>query len=171
MFFKSVFAFSLTALAAGAVALAADVPADTQKALTDIYAQTCTTIMDPSDKNFDTALAYLAPDFVSTDLKGATHKRDEVSGLMKQQLKMFHATSCENKFESVTASDASTVVVVNTNKVAGDVQAPDAKHEFVATNKSQDTWKLVNGKWLESQSKDLRVLVKVDGNVVQDQGQ
>ena len=30
--------------------------------------------------------------------------------------------------------------------------------------------KLVDGKWLQSASKDLRVLVKVDGNVVQDTG-
>lgn len=171
MFLKSAFVFSFAALLAGGSAMAADVPADTQKALYDIYTLNCTAAMDPSDKNFDASAAYLSPDFVSIDLKGTQRKRDEVIAMGKQQLKMFHATSCDNKFESIASSDPSTVVIVNTSKISGDVQAPDGKHEFDATNKAQDTWKLVNGKWLETQSKDLRVLVKVDGNVVQDQGQ
>ncbi len=171
MFAKSTLAFSIAALLCAGAARAADVPADTQKALNDIYGLTCAAALDPTDKNFDAATASLSPDFVAIDPKGTQHKRDEVVATGKQQMKMFHATSCNNNFESVTASDASTIVVVNTEKIGGDMQAPDGKHEFAVTNKAQDTWKLVNGKWLQTQSKDLHILVKVDGNVVQDQGQ
>jgi hypothetical protein len=112
----------------------------------------------------------LSPDYVAVDFKGTEHKRDEVLSLEKQQLKTFKASSCDNKFNSVTQTDPSTIVVVNTSDIAGEIQAPDGKHDFTATNKAQDTWKLADGKWLQTQSKMLHVLVKVDGNVVQDQG-
>lgn len=167
---KAVFSFALAALCAGGVAFAADVSADTQKTLTDAYGLTCSAVLDPTDKNFDAATAVLSPDYVDIDFKGASHKRDEVLSIMKQQLKTFKASSCENKFDSVTQTDPSTIVVVNTSNIAGEIQAPDGKHDFTALNKAQDTWKLAGGKWLQTQSKAMHVLVKVDGNVVQDQG-
>lgn len=149
----------------------ADVAPDVQKTLNDTYQLTCTAVLDPSDKNMDAATASLSPDFVNVDFKGKETKRDELLGVMKQQLKTFHGTSCDIKMESVTQSDPNTIVVVSSLKVAGDIQAPDGKHEVEQTAKSEDTWTQSGGKWLETKSKDLRALVKVDGNVVQDQGQ
>lgn len=170
MVFKTSVSSLLAASMCAGIAFAA-VPADTQKAFTDIYAQVCQSAMDPTDKNFDAAAAYLSPDYTETDVKGVTHKRDEVLASAKQQLKMFKATSCDNSFNSITSPDASTIVIVNTEKLAGEIQAPDGKHDFTASNKTQDTWKQVGGKWLQTTSKDLHVLVKVDGNVVQDAGE
>ena len=169
---KSAFALGLAAaLFAGGTALAADVPADTQKALTDLYAANCTAAMDGSDKALDSMAAQLAPDYVNIDFKGKQTGRDESVASMKQQFKMLHVTSCDNALAAWSATDASTIVVTDTQHAGGDVQAPDGKHQFTVTSKTQDTWKNVGGTWLESQSKDLRFLLKVDGNVVQDQGE
>ena len=168
--------FKSALLTAAAVLLVAgparaDVAPDVQKTLTDAYQLTCTAVLDPTDANVDAAFAVLSPDFVNIDFKGKQTSRDEVVAQAKQQLKTFHGTKCENKSESMTQSDPNTIVVVETGVIEGDIQAPDGKHELSSTQKSQDTWKLVNGKWMQTQSKDLRALVKVDGNVVQDQGQ
>ena len=62
------------------------------------------------------------------------------------------------------------ILVTNVLHMEGDLQTPDGKHNFLLTSKALDTWKNVDGKWLQSQSKDLRILVKIDGNVVSDQG-
>ncbi|MBV8117557.1 MAG: hypothetical protein JOZ01_06240 [Candidatus Eremiobacteraeota bacterium] len=152
------------------VARAADVDDATQKALTADYALRCTAALDPSDANIDAAFAALAPEFVGIDPKGKQIARDEVVAQGKQQMKMLHATACDNKIESFTLSDPSTIVVVNTFHLEGDLQTPDGKHDLLLTEKSQDTWKNESGKWLASQSKDTQLLVKIDGNVVQDQG-
>ena len=156
-------------VSAGA-ARAADVPDAVQKTLNDNYALTCTMAMDPTDANFAAAFGLLTPDYVSIDPKGKQQTRDEVIGNAKQQLKTVHITACTNKFDSLSAPDASTAVVVNTVHYVGDIQTPDGKHDFDITAKAQDTWKLIAGKWLNAQGKDLHFLMKVDGNVVQDQG-
>lgn len=170
MDFKSALVTAAAVLLVAAPARA-DVAPDVQKALNDNYQLTCAAVLDPSDKNMDAAVAPLSPDFVNVDFKGTERKRDELVGMMKQQLKTFHGTSCDVKMDSVTQSDPNTIVVVSSLKIAGEIQAPDGKHDVEQTAKSQDTWALSNGKWLETKSKDLRSLVKVDGNVVQDQGQ
>ncbi len=168
--------FKSALLAAAAVVLVAaparaDVTPDVQKTLDDNYQLTCAAALDPSDKNMEAATAPLSPDFVNVDFKGKETKKDELVGMMKQQLKTFHTATCDIKIESATQSDPNTIVVVSSLKITGEVQAPDGKHDIEQTAKSEDTWALNNGKWLEMKSKDLRSLVKVDGNVVQDQGQ
>ena len=83
---------------------------------------------------------------------------------------MLHITSCSNTIQSTTLSDPNTVVVVVDNKIAGQLQAPDGNHDIDVTSSSQDTWKLENGAWLQTQSKDVSALVKIDGKVVEDEG-
>ncbi|MGB8520560.1 MAG: nuclear transport factor 2 family protein [Candidatus Tumulicola sp.] len=163
-------AFACAAIAATGIGRAADVDDATQKALNANYALRCTAAFDPSDANLDAAFAVLAPDFVAIDPSGKQVTRDQVVGQGKQQMKMLHATACDDKVESYTLSDPNTIVAVADFHLEGDIQAPDGKHELVVTEKSQDTWKNVGGKWLAANSKDLQVQVKVDGNVVQDQG-
>lgn len=163
-------AFACAVMAAAGVGRAADVDDATQKALNANYALRCTAAFDPSDTNMDAAFAVLAPDFVAVDPKGKSVTRDEVVGQGKQQMKMLHATTCNETVESFSQSDPNTVVAVSNFHLEGDLQAPDGKHDLVITEKAQDTWKNVSGKWLASQSKDLQILVKVDGNVVEDQG-
>jgi hypothetical protein len=167
---KSVLVFLSAIMVSTALAGAADVPDAVQKALYANYELGCAAALDPSDPNVAAFEGTLAPAFVAVDTKGKETKRDEVIANFKQQMKVLHATACDSKFESVTAPDANTLVAVNTLHVAGELQAPDGKHDFDFTNKTQDTWTLVGGKWLETNGKDLRVLVKIDGNVVQDQG-
>jgi uncharacterized protein DUF4440 len=150
---------------------AATVPDTTQKTLTAQYDLTCTAVQDPSDKNLTAAFASLSPDFVAIDAKGKPHKRDEIVAAVRMQLKMFEADDCTTTMDSMTAPDASTVVVVATQHVTGSVQGQDGtKHAVDQTSKSSDTWKLAGGNWSETQSKSLRVLVKVDGKVVDDEG-
>lgn len=163
-------AIAIAAACTAGPARAAGVDDATQKALTADYALGCTAAFDPSDANLDAAFANLSPDFVNIDPKGKQSTRDEVVGQGKQQMKMLKATACTNTFESFTQADPSTIVVVNTLHIEGGIQAPDGKHDLDLTDKAQDTWKNVGGKWMETQSKDQRVLVKIDGNVVQDQG-
>ncbi|HKU66264.1 MAG TPA: nuclear transport factor 2 family protein [Candidatus Baltobacteraceae bacterium] len=146
------------------------VPDATQKSITAMYALRCTAVQDPTDKNLDAAFAMLAPDFVAIDPKGKEHKRDEIVATQRMQIKQIEADDCTNSLDTFAAPDANTVTLVNTSHVTGSVQAPDAKHQIDATVKSADTWKLVNGAWMEEQSKSLRALVKVDGNVVEDTG-
>lgn len=171
MYLKSAAAFAVAVLSFAAAAQAADAPADVAKSITANYALNCTMALNPTDANFDVAAATLAPTFSETSLKGTTQTREEVIAQGKQQLKIMHVTTCENNVVSMTQSDPNTVVAVVSAHMEGDMQAPDGKHDFDYTGKSQDTWTLTGGKWLESGSKQQRVLVKVDGNVVQDQGQ
>jgi hypothetical protein len=149
---------------------ASAVPDSTQKAITAQYDLVCTAVQDPSDKNLDAAFATLSTDFVAVDAKGKQHKRDEIIAAQRMQLKMLEADDCTMTVNSITSSDPSTVVVVATSHVTGAIPGQDGKHQLDATNKSSDTWKLVNGTWLETQSKDLRILVKVDGKVADDEG-
>jgi hypothetical protein len=170
MSLKSALALAVAVFAVAGVARAADVPADVQAALKADYALNCTTVMNPTDANFDAMTALMAPDFKNTDPSGKTETRDQVVTMGKQQMKMMQAATCDNTIVSETQSDAGTVVVVNTSHITGTLQAPDGKHQFDYTGKSQDTWSAAGGKWLETASKDLHVTVKVDGNVVQDIG-
>ena len=129
MDFKSALLAAAGILLVAAPARAADVAADVQQTLNADYQLTCTAVLDPSDKNMDAATAPLSPDFVNVDFKGKETKRDEVIGMMKQQLKIFHGTSCNIALDSVTQSDPNTIVVVSSLKLAGDLQAPDGKHD------------------------------------------
>lgn len=170
MDFKSAL-LSATAVLLVTAPARADVSPDVQKTLNDTYQLTCAAVLDPTDPNMDAAFAAMSPDFVNVDLKGKQEKRDDVIGMVKQQLKLFHGTSCNIAIDDLTQPDPNTVVLTSTLKVEGDFQGQDGKHEVQQTGKSQDTWKLNGGKWMETQSKELKQLVKVDGNVVQDAGQ
>ncbi len=98
-------------------------------------------------------------------------KRDNVIANAKQQMKTFHGTSCENSIDAATQPDANTIVATASQNIEGQIQTPDANHDLSVKTKTQDTWKLMNGSWMETTSKELRTLVKVDGKVVQDDGQ
>ncbi|HEY9179149.1 MAG TPA: nuclear transport factor 2 family protein [Candidatus Baltobacteraceae bacterium] len=165
--------FLISALATAGVAqaqTAGTVPAATQKTINGLYQLTCAAVQEPTDKNLNAAFAVLAPDYVETDAKGKQHKRDEVVAAGRMQLKMIEADDCTISVDSMTAPDPSTLVIIATQHVTGSVPGQDGKHQLDATSKSSDTWKLENGSWLETQSKNLRALVKVDGNVVDDEG-
>lgn len=158
------------AVAAPLVARADAVPDAAQKAINADYQLYCTATQDPTDANLNAAFATLAPDFVHVDFKGKQTQRDAYIAQGKQQIKQLHITSCANTIESTTLSDPNTIVVAITSKIAGQIQAPDGNHDIDATNGSQDTWKLENGAWVQTQSKDLSALIKIDGKVVQDEG-
>jgi hypothetical protein len=151
---------------------AADVPPDVAKTITTDYALGCTAALDPSDANLDAAFTYYSPDFVDVDTKGKKHTRDETVTIAKQQMKQLHTTACEPAVVSETLNADGTITVVTTVHVAGTVEYPDgSKHDLDVNAKAQDTWKQVGSAWQESQSQALHTVVKVDGNVVQDEGQ
>ena len=160
------------ALLASAPALA-DGPSDAaMTAITANYKLACAAVMNPTDDTEAKWFAFISPDFKNQDLKGKTQSKDEMTADAQQKLKVFHGTACDSTTEAPSAPDANTIVVTQTQKVTGDFQGPDGgKHDVDATSKSQDTWKLVNGAWMLSSAKDLRDLVKIDGAVVDDEGQ
>jgi len=161
----------LCAAAFAPLAASADaVPDAAQRAITSAYQLFCTATQDPTDANLNAAFALLAPDFVHVDFKGKQMTRDEFIAQGKQQIKQLHVTSCNNSAQSITLSDASTIVVIDASKFAGQLQANDGNHDIDVNSSSQDTWKLENGAWLQTQSKDVSALVKIDGKVVEDQG-
>jgi hypothetical protein len=170
MLLKIAIAALCVAVAAPIVARADAVPAAAQKAITTDYQLVCTATQDPTDANLNVAFALLAPDFVHVDSKGKQMTRDEFIAKGKEEIKQLHITSCANTLESTTLSDPNTIVVTVTGKIAGQIQAPDGNHDIEATTGTQDTWKLENGTWLQTQSKDVSALVKIDGKVVQDEG-
>ncbi|HTA39970.1 MAG TPA: hypothetical protein VK760_12885 [Candidatus Acidoferrales bacterium] len=170
MLSKSALILICTALALPLAARADAVPDSATQALTADYKLNCTAATDPTDANLAAAFGLLAPDFVSVDFKGKQTQHDEFIASAKQQIKLLHITTCDNTLTSVTASDPNTIVVVVTGKLAGQLQAPDGSHDFDLTSKTQDTWKLNNGTWQNSQGKELSSLVKIDGKVVQDEG-
>jgi len=170
MLLKIASALLCAAVATPLVARADAVPDAAAKAIAADYQLLCTATQDPSDANLDAAFGLLAPDFVHVDFKGKQMQRDAFVAQGKQQIKQLHVTTCANTVGSTTLSDPNTIVVVVTGKIAGQLQAPDGNHDIEATTSSQDTWKLVNGTWLQTQSKDVSALVKVDGKVVQDEG-
>jgi hypothetical protein len=171
MYSKFAAAFAGAILLAAGAAQAADVPSDAAAVLAADYKLGCTAALDPSDANLDAAFANMAPDFVNIDVKGKTHARDEVVANQKQVLKQIHTTSCDTTFDSQTLNADGTITIVATGHVEGTIQTPDGTHNLVATSKSSDTWKQIDGKWLQTQGKDLRNLVKIDGQVVQDEGE
>jgi hypothetical protein len=170
MLLKVASALLCAAVAVPIAARADAVPDAATKAITSDYQLFCTAAQDPTDANLSSMFAVLAPDFVHVDFKGKQMQRDEYVAQGKQQIKQLHITTCANTIESTTLSDPNTVVVTVTSKIAGQIQAPDANHDIDATTGSEDTWKLENGAWLQTQSKDVSALVKIDGKVVQDEG-
>lgn len=150
---------------------AADVPSDAQKAITGDYQLGCTAALNPTDANLDAAAAILSPDFVDIDVKGKKTARDQVVSLEKAQMKQLHATACDPSTESLALNADGTITVIESVHVLGTVQGQDGSHELEVTAKTQDTWKQVNGVWMQSQSQGLHNLVKLDGKVVQDEGQ
>ena len=170
MLLKIAMAALYAAVALPLAARADAVPDAAQKVIASSYQLDCTATQDPTDANLTAAFAMLAPDFVHVDFKGKQMQRDEFIAQGKQQLKQLHVTSCANTVSSTTLTDPTTIVVVVNSKFAGQIQAPDGNHEIDVTAGSQDTWKLENGTWLQAQSKDVSALVKIDGKVVQDEG-
>jgi hypothetical protein len=170
MLLKIAGAVLCAAVAAPIVARADAVPDAVAKVITSDYQFVCTAVQDPNDANVNAAFALLAPNFVHVDFKGKQMQRDEYVAQGKEQMKQLHITSCANTIGSTTLSDPNTITVVVTGKIAGQIQAPDGNHDIEATNSSQDIWKLENGTWLQTQSKDVSALIKIDGKVVQDEG-
>lgn len=170
MFAKIAGALVCAAVAFPLVASAAPVPDAVSKTLNGNYAQLCTTFQDPTDANFTTLNAQLAPEFVHVDFKGKQVDRADYIAQGKQQIKMLHVTTCSQSVDSMTMSDPNTIVANVTAKIAGTLQAPDGNHDIDVTEGSADTWKLENGTWMQTQSKDTSALVKIDGKVVQDEG-
>jgi hypothetical protein len=163
-------ALLFAAIAVPAAVRADAVPDAAQKAIAADYQLGCTAAQDPTDANLNALFATLAPDFVHVDFKGKQTQRDEYVAQGKQQIKQLHVTTCNTTVDSTTASDPNTVVATVTGKIAGQIQAPDGNHDLDATTSSQDTWKNENGTWLQTQSKDVSALIKIDGKVVQDEG-
>jgi len=152
------------------VASAAPVPDAVAKTINADYAMICTAVQDPSDANFAALDATLAPEFVHVDFKGKQIDRAEFIAQNKQQIKLLHITTCSQSVDSSTMSDANTIVANVTGKFVGTLQAPDGNHDIDVTQGTADTWKLEGGTWVQSQSKDTSALVKIDGKVVQDEG-
>ena len=170
MLLKIMIAALYAAVAVPLGASADAVPDAAKKAITSDYRCSAPPPKTRPTRTSGAAFAMLAPDFVHVDFKGKQMQRDEYVAQGKQQIKQLHITSCANTIESTTLSDPNTIVVVVTGKIAGQIQAPDGNHDLDATTGSQDTWKLENGTWLQTQSKDMSALVKIDGKVVQDEG-
>ncbi len=154
-----------------AAARAADVPADAQKAIAADYQLGCTAAINPTDSNLAAAFTFLSPDFVDINVKGKKTPRDQVVAMGTQSMKLLHTSTCEPTTESSVLNADGTIAVVEDLHVIGSLQAPDGTHQLDVTAKMQDTWTQVKGTWMQSQSQQLRNLVKMDGNVVQDEGQ
>lgn len=168
---KFAVAFASALVLSIGAARAADVPPDVAKTITTDYALGCAAALDPSDANLDAAFSYLSPDYVDIDAKGKKHTRDETVTVGKQQMKQLHTTACEPGIVSETLNADGTITVVTTVHVAGSIQAPDGNHDLDVNAKAQDTWKQAGATWQETQSQELHTVVKMDGNVVQDEGQ
>jgi hypothetical protein len=147
---------------------AVSVADSTQKALSANYALLCEAALDPTDAKFASAVSSLAPNFIDVDSTGAQHSRDEFVTSTRDQFRSMAGTKCNNAIESIAAPDASTVVIVNTQDLSGDTQASDGKHRVEYLDTTRDTWQLENGTWLQTQAKELHVVVKVDGTVIHD---
>ena len=171
MTLKFAAAFTAAFILTAAAVRAADVPPDAQKAITTDYQLGCTAAINPTDSNLAAAFIYLSPDFVDIDVKGKKTPRDTVIAMGKQNMKQLHTSVCDPTTESSVLNADGTITTVEALHLVGSLQAPDGNHELEVTAKAQDTWKQVNGTWMQSQSQQLRNLVKMDGNVVQDEGQ
>jgi len=167
--FAAAFVAALT-LTIGTVR-AADIPSDVQKTIANDYQLSCTAALDPTDKNLDAAFGYLSPDYVDTDVTGKTFKRDQVIALSTQFLKQMHSTECVPSVVSETLNGDGSVTVVTQLHIAGNITSTTGKHDVDASQKAQDTWKQVGGTWMIVQGIELHSTVKMDGKVIQDEGQ
>jgi hypothetical protein len=150
---------------------AAGVPPDAQRTIAADYQLGCAAALDPSDANLTAAFAFLSPDYVDTDLKGKALTREESVAQDTLAMKQLHTTLCEPTLVSLTLNADRTITSVEQVHVTGTLQAPDGSHNLEVTAKVQDTWKQLNGTWMQTSSQELRNLVTMDGHVVQDEGQ
>ncbi len=149
---------------------AAGVPSDAQKAITADYAAGCTAALNPTDANIDAAFAFLSPDYIDIGFKGEKRTRDQVIAVGKQQMKQLHTTTCDPTTVSSVLNADGTITIVEGEHIVGTLQSTDGNHHLEVTGQSQDTWKQIKGTWMQTQSQETRNLVKMDGNVVQDEG-
>jgi hypothetical protein len=152
-------------------ARAADVPTDVYKTITGDYQLSCAAVLDPTDAKLTAAFGYLSPDYVDTDIKGKTLTRDQVVAISTQFLKQLHSTACEPSVLTQTLNGDGSVTVVTQLHLAGSIESPNGKHDVDATQKAQDTWKQVGGTWMVVQGLELHNTVKMDGHMIQDEGQ
>ncbi len=152
-------------------ASAAPVPDAVAKTLNADYALVCTAFQDPSEANFTALDAMLASEFVHVDFKGKQIDRAELHRAgQAADRRCCTSRPALSLWIPPTMTDATTIVANVTGKFVGTLQAPDGNHEIDVTQGSTDTWKLENGAWVQTQSKDTSALVKIDGKVVQDEG-
>jgi hypothetical protein len=149
----------------------ADVPPDVQKTITNDYQLGCTAVLAPTDGNLTAGFGYLSPDYVDIDVRGKKRTRDEVVGTATMQLKQIHSTACEPTIVSQTLNADGSVTVVSQLHVVGSFQGPDSNHNVDVNAKALDTWKQVGGTWMVTQGQELHTTVKVDGKVIEDEGQ
>jgi len=164
--------FVALAFAASTITVrAAEVPADAQKAIAADYQLNCTAAINPTDANLAVAFGLLAPTFVDVDVKGQKHPRDQVVSTAQAQMKQVHTEVCDPTIESQTLNSDGSITAIAAVHVAGTVSTPNGDHQLDLSTRSQDTWQNVKGTWLETQSQELHTTAKVDGHVVEDEGQ
>ncbi|MGB6985008.1 MAG: hypothetical protein WBD74_03415 [Candidatus Aquilonibacter sp.] len=168
---KFISAFVAAFVVTTAALRAATVPPNVQMAIAADYQLGCTAALDPSDANLAAAFAFLSPDYVDTDIKGQKYTREQSVAQGTQGMKSLHTTVCEPTLVSSTLNGDRTITAVEQVHLIGTVQANSGTHDLDVTVKAQDTWKQLNGTWIQTSSQELRNLVKMDGNVVQDEGQ
>jgi hypothetical protein len=139
--------------------------------LAALYAVSCHAMQNPTPSNLDAAFALLAPAYVEIDPNGRSHTRDEVIDLAKRESQSMHADQCAHAIDSIAPAGPDSLVAVIEAHFAGTMQVAGATRDFDVREKSADIWARVNGSWVQQQSRALHVVLKIDGNVVQDAGQ
>ena len=167
--FRTAGAFIGSLIITTAIALPANADLATQKVLTANYALRCT-VYAPNSANRDVVSSFLSPQFVGINPNGRQFGRDEFLDQGRQELRSVSVTGCYYTFGSFSLPDADTVVVTTTLHLEGTLRKLGAPHTVVAIEQSQDTWIRTPEAWLLRLSAISRILLKLDGTVVQDIG-
>lgn len=136
-------ALSLALALIAVPAVQADPKSDFQKLYNDLAAAI-------KKKDLKGSMAFLAPDYVDTDVKGKKMTRKEFEKVVSDQFKApFKVTTFDIKVTKVTSKGAE-FIVENTGKLVLTIPNPQTKKDskLEQNSTSKDVWVKSGAKWL-----------------------
>jgi len=158
-------ASALTVLTALAAADAVD--GGTKALLIAGYGHRCAAALHPSAENRATMASSVSPDFIILKPNGRLSDQGDLIDESLATSRGYRVTACTYRLRSFALSDPDTIVLTSELQMQAKLLGAD-DHQVTASQQSQDTWIRSSQVWVLRLIALSRVVVKVDGNVLQD---
>lgn len=149
------------------LARAAGVDDATKSLLVADYGLRCAAALHPSAENRVRMSAVMSPDFMLIKTTGRPSDQGDLIDYSIALSQNYRVTACSYNVRSFVQSDPDTIIVTSDLKMRGKLHGPD-DHQVTADQQAQDTWIRSAQTWLLRLTVVSSILIKVDGNVLQD---